>query len=253
MRKINLNYLMNNLYETNDYFVKILPDGSVGYEEEYHSITIDPDGNKRNLLEEKSTYLKGVIEITSYLNNLTGGKILDIGCGLGWILSSLDNKWDKYGIEISKFASKHASQFGKIHNGTLDNYEFNNVKYDAIIMNHVIEHLSNPLEAIQKIHNILTDNSIFIIGTPNFDSGAARKYGDKFRLLHDQTHISLFSSDSMHRFLRDNGFQIIKVEYPFFDTPWFNKKNLLDLLDNNEVSPPFYGSIMTFFCKKITN
>ena len=92
-------------------------------------------------------------------------------------------------------------------------------------------------------------DGVFILGTPNFDSGAARRYGNKFRLLNDPTHISLFSSDSMHRCLRDLGFFIEKVEYPYFDTYWFTKENLLKLLNPNTISPPFYGSNMTFFCK----
>jgi len=43
----------------------------------------------------------------------------------------------------------------------------------------------------------------------------------------------------------------MKVEYPYFDTPWFNKDDLLKILNDKEISPPFYGSNMTFFCKKL--
>ena len=86
--------------------------------------------------------------------------------------------------------------------------------------------------------------------TPNFDSAAARRYGNNFRLLKDKTHVSLFSEDSLIRFLRDNKFKIFKIEYPFFETPFFNKKNLLKILTKKQVSPPFYGSVITLFCKK---
>jgi hypothetical protein len=58
-------------------------------------------------------------------------------------------------------------------------------------------------------------------------------------MLHDPTHISLFSADSMHRCLRDLGFQIKFVEYPYFDTPWFTKENLLCVLEEDRVSPHF--------------
>ena len=104
---------------------------------------------------------------------------------------------------------------------------------------------------IKQIYAKLKPGGYLIIGTPDFDSGAARRYGEKFRLLHDPTHVSLFSNDSMHRFLRDNGFKINKVEYPYFDTEWFNEKTLMAMLKNNTVSPPFYGSTMTFICQKI--
>lgn len=249
MREFDLQRLMKNLYESLDYFASIPIDVDVGYEEAYHHTTIDPDGKIRNLLQERGRSLEGVKEITDYLKGWGHpGKILDIGCGLGWILSSLGNEWDKYGIEISKFASSHAAQFGNIHNGTLD--DFDGSEFDVIIMNHVIEHLADPLSALKKIRGLLKSSGIFIIGTPDFDSAAARRYGSNFRLLHDPTHISLFSSDSMHRCLRDQGFHIIQVEYPYFDTPWFTKENVLRILEDKGVSPPFYGSAMTFFCKR---
>ena len=118
-------------------------------------------------------------------------------------------------------------------------------------MNHVIEHLPDPIGALKRTHRLLRENGVLILGTPDFDSGAARRYGRRFRLLYDPTHISLFSRDSMHRCLRDHGFKITHVEYPFFDTDWFSKENLLRMLDDTTISPPFYGSAMTFFCERI--
>jgi 2-polyprenyl-3-methyl-5-hydroxy-6-metoxy-1,4-benzoquinol methylase len=251
MRKVQLNELMQGLYESEKYFVSIpLDESANGYEEGYHKVTIDPDGKKRHLLSERKQSLSRIKEITDYLDTLKGKKILDIGCGLGWLLSYLDDDWDKFGIEISKFASNHAQQYGAIFNGTLESY-LDNSKFDVIILNHVIEHLESPIYTLNKIRNLLNDKGIFILGTPDFDSAAARRYGDRFRLLNDPTHISLFSSDSMHRCLRDQGFKIKKVEYPYFDTPYFNKDNLLKILGDKGISPPFYGSNMTFFCTKL--
>ena len=63
MRKLDLKVLMDSLYDSDDYFVKIEPESS-NYEEEYHQTTIDPDGNKRNLLMERSRSLDATKEIT---------------------------------------------------------------------------------------------------------------------------------------------------------------------------------------------
>ena len=78
---------------------------------------------------------------------------------------------------------------------------------------------------------MLSNKGVFIIATPDFDSAAARRYGDRSTLLQDAIHISLFSSDSMHRCLRDHGFKIQQVEYPYFDKPFFNKDNLIKILN----------------------
>ncbi len=249
MRNIDLQALMNSLYETMDYYVHIEPDGNIDYEESYHFITKDPDGKERNLLMEREHSLAATKEITEFLSKIKPGKLLDVGCGPGWILSALGNEWEKHGIEVSQFASKHASQFGKIHNGVLEDFAGSN--FDVVVMNHVIEHIPNPIDAIKRVHNLLKKGGTLILGTPDFDSGAARRYGSNFRLLHDPTHVSLFSADSMHRCLRDHGFKIKYVEYPFFDTIWFNKEDLLKMLDDTIISPPFYGSAMTFLCERI--
>ena len=90
-----------------------------------------------------------------------------------------------------------------------------------------------------------------ILETPDFDSAAARRFGNNFRLLKDKTHISLFSQDSLTRFIRDNKFKIFQINYPYFNTPFFNKKNLLRIFNKKKISPPFYGSVITIFCKKI--
>ena len=171
---------------------------------------------------------------------------MDIGCGPGWFLSSLGSEWDCYGVEVSTFASKIASKSGTIYNGTLE--EYTETGFDVIVMNHVIEHIADPISVLKKVKNILNDDGVLIIGTPDFDSAAARRYGDNFRLLDDPTHVSLFSQESMYRCLRDLGFHVDDVEFPYFATPWFNKDDLLKILDDKGISPPFYGSNMTFLC-----
>tara|TARA_Y100000389_G_C17380672_1_gene474221 strand:+ start:357 stop:1106 length:750 start_codon:yes stop_codon:yes gene_type:complete len=246
MRDINLKKLIDNLNKNLDYYASIPADGEANFEEAYHQVTKDPDGKVRHLLDEREYSLSCTKEITDYLDTLSPGKILDFGCGLGWILSYLDEKWDKHGLEVSQFASSHAGKFGKIFNGFFESYDEKN--FDVIIMNHVIEHVPDPIKTIKKVKKILNKDGVLIIATPDFDSAAARRYGSKFRLLHDPTHISLFTLDSMHRFLRDHDFFISKVEMPYFDTPWFNKENILKILDTKNISPPFYGSFMTFFC-----
>ena len=214
----NLIAELDKLYLTNDYYIKRPINTKIRFEEDYHDIVIDPDGIERNLIsaQERSHKLRNFsAEVVEELNrSLKGGKILDIGCGPGWILSTLkDQKWEKFGVEISKFASDYASQFGQIYNGSVLDYE-TEIEFDVIIMHHVIEHLDQPILAIQKIYKLLKQGGVFIIGTPNFDCAAARRYGNNFGY-YTLKRIRLSLQNSMHRFLRDFGFKIYKVERPF--------------------------------------
>ena len=222
----------------------------VDYEEGYWGTVIDPDGVIRNRLEEQEKHLDDLKQEIVFLNALKPGKILDIGCGLGYLLSGLNDSWQKFGVEISHFAAEYAKQWGKIFVGELQDLNFPNNHYDVIVLHHVIEHVKDPIGLIIEIKRILKKGGIILLGTPDFDSGCARLFGNNYRLLNDPTHISLFSNDSMHRFLRDHGFKIDQVEYPFFNTRYFTKNNLNDLFNTSRVSPPFYGNFMTFYCHK---
>ena len=91
---------------------------------------------------------------------------------------------------------------------------------------------------------------MLIIATPDFDCAMARKYKEKFRLLHDPTHISLFSNDSLTSLINENGFKIDKKDFPYFESKWFTKDSLLKVFEDDIVSPPFYGNVMTFYCIK---
>ena len=73
---------------------------------------------------------------------------MDIGCGPGWFLSSLGSEWDCYGVEVSALASKIARKSGTIFNGTLEDYK--ETGFDVIVMNHVIEHISDPVSVLKK-------------------------------------------------------------------------------------------------------
>ena len=231
------------------YYVERNRDFLIDYEEDYHATVTDPDGKKRNMLDEREIFLSNTKEVTYFLSQCIPGKILDFGCGLGWFLSSLNDEWTKHGLEISKFASKYASQFGNIFNNDLNLYSESD--FDVVIMYHVIEHLKNPLDTIIQLKNKMKKGGKIIVGTPDFDSIAARIYQGNFRLIKDRGHISLFSTDSLIRLFRDLNFKILDIQYPYFETSWYHPSVINQLKNKSgEISPPFYGSVITIFCEK---
>ena len=163
-------------------------------------------------------------------------------------MSSLKIK-NKIGIEIDHLAAKNASKFCKIYNIDLNKNLKINEKFDLVVCYHVIEHIQNPIVFIKNIKKIMKKNALLIIGTPDFDSAMARLFKNKYRLLHDKTHISLFSLDSLTRLIRDKGFKINSIDFPYFETEYFNKKDILRVFSKKKISPPFYGSFITLVCQ----
>ena len=251
----NIKKKINNILISKKYYVSIpLAKKNISYEEEYHHESLDPDGKKRKLLKERKNFLSNNKHIVDFLKKSKPGKIIDVGCGLGWYMSVLDDKWEKYGTDISKFALKNASNYCNTIHGDIEKIlrqKKIKKKFDYVIFSHVIEHLKNPMFTLKKLKGILKKNGTLLLETPNFDSAAFRLFKEKFRLLDDPTHISLFTNESMIRALNDTGYKIQFIDYPYFNTKYFTKENLLKLLNYKKetVSPPFYGSVMFFVCK----
>lgn len=220
------------------------------FEENYWNIIVDPDGKTRSRREEKAQRVQDLKDEINHINALPPGKILDVGCGMGDLLASIKDGWEKYGVELSRFAAKEAMEHGEIFVGSLKNAPYEKEFFDVVIMNHVIEHLIKPEDEIESIRNVLKHGGVLIIGTPDFEGAMAERFGENYRLLHDKTHISLFSRISLRHFLEDFGFEIEKEQFPFFKTRHFTQDNLLRLFDTTKVSPPFWGSFMTFYCRK---
>ena len=129
---------------------------------------------------------------------------MDVGCGSGLCSQRVKNTCPDiklYGLDVSKYAAEHASQFAEVYAGNLKDAKYSDNQFDVIATYHVIEHVKDPIPFLKNIKRILK-NGLLILGTPDFDSGCARRFGSQYRLLHDPSHITLFTNDSMHRFFK---------------------------------------------------
>jgi SAM-dependent methyltransferase len=214
---------------------------------QYWTSRVDPDGRLREKIseQERVSYLENIDEELLFVRSLEPGRIVDFGCGPGWFLESLCRHWDKMGIEIAPHAVAELQRKGiTVVDSTA---EVPDAWADVVFCHHVIEHLSDPIAAIGEIHRMLCKGGWLIIGTPDFESPCAKRFGSNYRLLHDGTHCSLFTLESMHRFLRDHGFFIKTLHFPFpekYATP----ENFARWNDTSKVSPPWPGNWMTFYC-----
>ena len=259
--KENLKKIMKQLYENNDYYASIEYGEKKYFEEDYRK-SYDPDGVYRDLsnqleidrvFHENPDVFNYILEkeIIQFGNKKN---ILDVGCGCGPFLTHVSKNWNKFGIEISKHASMIAKN--KLPDATIENLDFMNNTYDdeyfdIILCHQVLEHIRKPDDFLNEFNRILKPGGSIILCVPNFDSGCARLFGKNYRFFHDDTHITLFSYDSLSRLVRDTGFKIVNIEYPYFESEkYFNIDNLKRLKNTKLVSPPFYGNLMTMYAVK---
>jgi len=114
---------------------------------------------------------KRVKQILSFLKINENDTVIEIGCGVGDILSRLD-KGILTGMDISQYIldiAKKKYKSIKFINGNAENLpvEISQNKYDKIICSEVLEHVENPVNVLKEIKKISKDNSIIVISIPN--------------------------------------------------------------------------------------
>ncbi len=101
-------------------------------------------------------------------------KILEIGCGGGWNLYVFrEAGYSKVvGYEPGSITRNiGVRELGlDLREGFIDDALESAEKYDLIILNHVIEHLIDPINVLNKLKNLLTDEGILYLGLPNIQS-----------------------------------------------------------------------------------
>jgi len=190
------------------------------YNENYWTTAIDPDGKEKDQTKMKEFKIKNWYgEIIEFIKNKKPGKILDIGCGLGYLLASIPNTWEKHGSDGSNFAIS----FMKKNDPTIIIEEINlekppveyQKKFDVVVCYHVIEHIKNPDIFFKHLSMMVKSGGILIIGTPNIGSIGFKIFKGNFRLL-GIGHLSLFNNKNLTELFTKNNFQIIKKGISIF-------------------------------------
>lgn len=144
-------------------------------------------------------------------------KILDVGCGTGKTLALLKELgWDVYGLEIDKDAVKMAGERGLVnvkHGGYEKITNFPNNYFDCIRLYHVIEHIPNPRNCLQLIHQKLKPGGEIILGTPNADSAVSKLFGKFWYNLDIPRHLFVFSPKTLSMIVKDEGFWHLSIVF----------------------------------------
>lgn len=156
----------------------------------------------------------GVDEDVRCLLSLPQGRLLDVGCGSGeWLLSMRKLGWQVEGVDFDENAVKVASLRGlTIHIGSLEAQNFPDGCFDAVTLNHVIEHLPDPVAALKECRRILKGNGQLILYTPNNASLGHRVFKEHWRGLEPPRHLHLFDPASMSALLTLAGFTGFSIQ-----------------------------------------
>lgn len=141
---------------------------------------------------------------------ISGGSILDIGCGTGWFAGTMKKAgWKVTGIEpngkAGDFASAHAG-IDVLHPSAIS--ELTGENFDCITMWHVLEHFNNPVNYIFEIKRLLKPGGLCIAALPNCISYDAMHYGKDWAAWDVPRHLWHFTPATFRIFAEKAGFII---------------------------------------------
>lgn len=211
--------------------------------------SVDPDGRVRHRLSEveRLQWLDDMAEEIAWLRSLPPSRMIDVGCGPGWLIRAMPATWDCMGVEIARDAVDELRRHGIPSVRELS--ELPEGVADVVVAYHVIEHMTYPERQLSEMRKRLRKGGWLLLGTPDFASPCAVRFGDNYRMLHDRTHVSLFTLESLYRFARDHGFRVVDMQFPFpprYATP----ENFMRWHDTTHVSPPWPGNWVTLYCQR---
>lgn len=166
---------------------------------------------------------------TRYLGGQTPGNLLEVGCGAGDYLALMRTlEWDVEGVEIDHAACQHArKKHGlTVHEGTLESKGYAENSFDAIVLNHVIEHVFDPIMLIRECRRVVKPGGKIILLTPNMESWGHRKFKKDWINLDPPRHIFLFSPKTMLACATAVGFKKIEVTTTPANAEFFMKASI---------------------------
>ena len=141
------------------------------------------------------------------------GSLLDIGCSVGFLLEEARNQgFDAEGMELNKKAVDIVASKGfNVKRCMLNEAGYDSEKFDAVILNHILEHINEPNDFLYSIFKIMKKDGILVIGVPNHDSLVARLLKRNWYGWGMPEHLWHFDRKSLKYLLAKNGFIIKEI------------------------------------------
>ena len=149
-----------------------------------------------------------------------GGRILDIGCGIGGFLNIFDDRWVKSGYEPSDFASDKAKKKGITMIPSVN--AVNSEEYDVVVFRGTLQHINFPMQSLAQATRALKSGGLLVIlATPDTD-GLVYKIWGRLPALDAPRNWILFGSRFLTNILKRLEYGEVEILHPYWRTPYAN-------------------------------
>ncbi|MCG3126337.1 MAG: Ubiquinone biosynthesis O-methyltransferase [Phycisphaerae bacterium] len=192
------------------------------YGEDYFKSVFGCDGLKRYGMHWWSVrFYAGVCD--RWLRRIGGRRMLDVGCGHGFILSFLHERYETFGIDLSAYAIEQCARFTPRSTCAVADVEqelpahLTAGTFDLVNARYVFEHLADPPAAMARLVRLLRPGGVLFFSVPNTESFGRRWKGADWYAHKDPTHVSLLAPERWLEIARGCGLDVVKE---FSDGYW---------------------------------
>lgn len=138
--------------------------------------------------------------------------ILDVGCGNGELLRSLQDIGfnSLYGVDPNIRSEIRLTSDSRIYKNELHNLEGS---YDLIMFHHSLEHIPDQIGALRAVERLLAPNGRCLIRIPVMNKMAWKIYGLNWVQLDAPRHLFLHTELSLNRLAERSGFKVVSTTF----------------------------------------
>jgi 2-polyprenyl-3-methyl-5-hydroxy-6-metoxy-1,4-benzoquinol methylase len=158
------------------------------------------------------------LKLLKAVNQTAEKKILEVGAGVGDFLAACRNHgWNCFGVEPSEQARQVAKEFNNLDLADSIN-KIGERSFSVITLWHVLEHVPDLEETIQKLKSYLSDEGSLIIAVPNHNSFDAKHYKQFWAGYDVPRHLYHFNKKSLTSIIQSKGLELVKIKPMIFDS-----------------------------------
>ena len=217
---------------------------TVFYERYYRSLKENKRGStiiRQRLVRQIRAGNRILKKIEQYLDKASKPQLVEIGCGAGGIVKVLrDSGFDTIGYDIDPTLLK----YGRDELGLplfQEHFKTNLEAYDGIILRHVLEHIPDPRELLDRIFQSLKPGGIFYVEVPGIRAIGKGKYDYNLLRYFVIEHVFVFEKRTLLQLIEPYGFELLegdesitaifkKCKEPLRSADYEGPKELLNVL-----------------------
>lgn len=143
--------------------------------------------------------------------SLVGDSFLDVGCGIGDMLAfhrgALGVDVNPYNVSFCKSRGLQAALM------PFDQIPFESNSFDAVLLDNVLEHITDPKNLIEEIKRVLRPDGTLVIGVPGLKGQSS-----------DLDHKIFYNEASLETLAERSGFRVNKYMYaPLFRSDFLSR------------------------------